>query len=420
MFGEAAWVVPCPVYRGHVIVIAPGGEGGAGRAPVPPPGSLIRELAEAAPETLMRVGLRVALRDVPIGYKQAFHALSVARSRPERYARFSPGGELGELLGPAGRDWAARTLAPLLAYRPSRSQDPDAFELPTTLLSRLDFGARAASQLKVHRNTLSARLRRIGDELDRDLTRFATRAELHLALQLIDQRPHAGAPAEVVGFTELFDRPEVRRSAVPAAAGQPAGAADHRADLVPARPADGARRRRAGDLGPRPAQAPRTGRGAPRPGAAGRPVGPVRPAPRAPRAHRLGVGVTAWTAGPGPATRTRVPGLGQRRGPARAASASWSVWAVGSISGAGAARVPQACWMPGAWVASAPVGVQWSRGAHEARRLTSPAKIVGRPREDRTAAGGRIEDEGLHDAPSSPNLGRGSGKRRRRMSFHQA
>jgi hypothetical protein len=203
VFGEAAWVVPCPVYNGHVIVIAPAESDGAS-------GRLVRELTETAPETRMGVGLRVALRDVPIGYKQAFHALSVARHRPERYARFAPRGQLAELLGDAGQAWAASTLAPLLAHRPARPQDPDAFELLATLLSWLDFGPQAAAQLKVHRNTLSARLRRIGAELRCDLTRFATRSELYLALQLIDERPHSKV-AEVVELDTLLDRPEIRR-----------------------------------------------------------------------------------------------------------------------------------------------------------------------------------------------------------------
>ncbi|HEX2166055.1 MAG TPA: helix-turn-helix domain-containing protein, partial [Longimicrobiales bacterium] len=146
-----------------------------------------------------------------VGYKQAFHALSVARHRPERYAGFSPRGELAELLGQAGRAWAASTLAPLLTYRPARPQDPDAFELLATLLSWLDFGAQAASQLKIHRNTLSSRLRRIGAELHLDLSRFAIQSELYLALQLIDERPHPDPAAEVVELTTLLDRPEVRR-----------------------------------------------------------------------------------------------------------------------------------------------------------------------------------------------------------------
>jgi hypothetical protein len=203
VFGEAAWVVPCPVYSGHVIVIAP--------ASTSPPTRLIEELTETVPQTRVGVGLQVALRDVPIGYKQAFHALSVAHRRPERYARFSPRGQLGELLGDAGQAWAASTLAPLLAYRPARPQDPDAFELLATLLSWLDFGARAASQLKIHRNTLSSRLRRLGIELHRDLSRLASQSELYLALQLVDERPHADTATEAAELDTLLDCPEIHR-----------------------------------------------------------------------------------------------------------------------------------------------------------------------------------------------------------------
>lgn len=202
VFGAGAWVVPCPVYGRHVIVIAPDEPA--------PPDRLFGELAGAAPGTRLGVGLRVALREVAAGYKQAFHALAMAHHRPEGYARFAPRGELGELLGPDGRAWAAATLAPLLAYRPPRPQDPDAAELLATLVSWLDFGARAAAQLKIHRNTLTARLDRIGAELRRDLGRFATRAELYLALQLVDDRPDPGTATEVVEYEALLDHPEVR------------------------------------------------------------------------------------------------------------------------------------------------------------------------------------------------------------------
>jgi sugar diacid utilization regulator len=214
VFGGAAWVVPCPVYSRHVIVIAPAGSDGRGReqpaSTPPPPTRLIQELTESFPDSRMGVGLRVSLRDIPIGYKQAFHALSMARHRPERYARFSPRGQLGELLGDAGRAWAARTLAPLLAYRPARPQDPDAYELLATLMSWLDFGGQAAAQLKIHRNTLSSRLQRISTQLRCDLARLATQSELYLAMQLVDERPHAVA-AEVAELDALIDHPEIRR-----------------------------------------------------------------------------------------------------------------------------------------------------------------------------------------------------------------
>lgn len=206
-FGGAAWVVPCPVYSRHVIAIGPAGPDDEEQAP--PSVQVVEELTEAFPDIRIGVGLRVSLRDVPVGYKQAYHALAMARHRPERHARFCPRGQLGELLGDPGREWAARTLAPLLAYRPARAQDPDTHELLATLMSWLDFGGQAAAQLKIHRNTLSSRLQHIGAQLGRDLNRLATQAELYLALQLLDERPETETGAEVALDT-LLDKPEIR------------------------------------------------------------------------------------------------------------------------------------------------------------------------------------------------------------------
>jgi sugar diacid utilization regulator len=205
-FDGAAWVVPCPVYSSNVISIAPAGSDSDDGDEV----KVVKELTEAFPDIRVGVGLRVSLHDVPVGYKQAFHALAVARHRPERHARFFPRGQLGGLLGDAGKAWAARTLAPLLAYRPARTQDPDAHELLATLLSWLDFGGRAAAQLKIHRNTLSSRLQHVGSQLGRDLTRLATQAELYLALQLLDERPEAETGAGAT-LSTLLDQPEIRR-----------------------------------------------------------------------------------------------------------------------------------------------------------------------------------------------------------------
>lgn len=199
---DGAWVVPCPVYSRHVIVLAPA------EADAPDP---VADLTGAFPDSRLGVGLRVPLRDIPIGYKQAFHALSVARRRPERYARFSPRGQLGELLGEAGREWAARLLAPLLAYRPARPQDPDAYELLATLLSWLDFGNQAAAQLKIHRNTLSSRLHHISTQLSCDLTRLTTQSELYLALQLVDERPTATGQGAGPELDTVLDDPAVRQ-----------------------------------------------------------------------------------------------------------------------------------------------------------------------------------------------------------------
>ncbi|MEU5850589.1 helix-turn-helix domain-containing protein [Saccharopolyspora shandongensis] len=93
---------------------------------------------------------------------------SAARNLPDGFASFSPRAELDALL----------------AFSPERRQNPDGDELMATLRSWLDFQGRAARQLKVHRNTVAARLRRIEQILDCDLTDLATQAVLHPALRL--------------------------------------------------------------------------------------------------------------------------------------------------------------------------------------------------------------------------------------------
>jgi DNA-binding PucR family transcriptional regulator len=52
----------------------------------------------------------------------------------------------------------------------------------------LSFSNGAAKQLKIHRNTLSARLHRIERLLDCDLDDLETQTELHLALRILDLR----------------------------------------------------------------------------------------------------------------------------------------------------------------------------------------------------------------------------------------
>jgi sugar diacid utilization regulator len=192
-----AWVVRCPVHRRHVVVIA--------HADADALTNSLR--ARAVEEAAFHLGSseELALRDCVTGYTHAFHALSVARHRPERHATFRGHGELSALLAELGSGWAARTLAPLLSYRSARPQDPDAGELVHTLASWLTFHGLAARQLKVHRNTLAARLRLIGSLLDAELAEVATQARLQLALQVVGTPAGSGAPLE-----QLLTRPEVR------------------------------------------------------------------------------------------------------------------------------------------------------------------------------------------------------------------
>ncbi|MBB5157121.1 sugar diacid utilization regulator [Saccharopolyspora phatthalungensis] len=127
----------------------------------------------------------VSLRETAAGYEQAFHALAAAKSGAEHYARFRPQEELAALLGQTGRDWAGKLLAPLIEYIPDRCHDPDAKELARTLQFWLMAYNVSAKALKIHRNTLSARLSHIERLLGCDLHQIRTQATLDLALRIL-------------------------------------------------------------------------------------------------------------------------------------------------------------------------------------------------------------------------------------------
>ncbi len=126
----------------------------------------------------------VPLADTATGYRQAFHALAVAREPPTRHARFGVSPDPALVVGPAGRRWADELLNPLLTHVPRRAQDPGSQELLATATSWLAFASHATDHLKVHRNTLAARLRLIGELLGLDLHRLADQSALDLALRV--------------------------------------------------------------------------------------------------------------------------------------------------------------------------------------------------------------------------------------------
>jgi len=168
-----AFVVRCPVYSQHVIVLAPGG----GR---PLDEMIARDVGGCA----IGVGDEVALRDAPVGYEQAIHALAVARRDARRRSRFDATLGLAAVVAPQGFTWADAVLAPLLEHVPVRSGDPDATELVATARSWLSFTTAAHRHLGVHRNTIGLRLKRIEELLGVDLTRPEHQASLDLALRI--------------------------------------------------------------------------------------------------------------------------------------------------------------------------------------------------------------------------------------------
>ncbi|MET7869864.1 helix-turn-helix domain-containing protein [Streptomyces cyaneofuscatus] len=208
--GGRSWIVRCPVYARHLILVMPaegGREGGRGTAPDSGPGSAPSGGPDGGPgrgpnggpdggtatdeavaalvdRCVVGVSERVPLADTATGYRQAFHALAVAREVPGRHVRFGAAPEPALVVGTAGRQWAEALLTPLLTHVPRRAQDPGSQELAATAASWLAFSSHATDHLKVHRNTLAARLRLIGELLGLDLHRLADQAALDLALRI--------------------------------------------------------------------------------------------------------------------------------------------------------------------------------------------------------------------------------------------
>ncbi|MFB7915298.1 helix-turn-helix domain-containing protein [Streptomyces sp. NPDC056061] len=175
--GGRSWIVRCPVYARHLILIVPAGPASAD----PPVG---RRVADVVDECVVGASEDVPLADTATGYRQAFHALAVARRVPTRHTAFGSAPEAALVVGTAGAQWADTLLNALLTHVPRRSHDPGGQELMVTLASWLSFSSHATQHLKIHRNTLAARLRLIGDLLGLDLNRLADQAALDLALRI--------------------------------------------------------------------------------------------------------------------------------------------------------------------------------------------------------------------------------------------
>ncbi|MFJ9943168.1 helix-turn-helix domain-containing protein [Streptomyces erythrochromogenes] len=178
--GGRAWVVRCPVYVRHLIILVPADTAAVSADRDPLAGAL----TATAPDCTVGVSGELDLGQAPTAYTQAFHALAVARGRAERHARFGPGPELALAAHEAGADWAGALLAPLHAYEPRRPQDPGGQELRDTAHAWLDFGPHATRLLRVHRNTLAARVRLVETLLGLDLGRLGDQSALSLALRL--------------------------------------------------------------------------------------------------------------------------------------------------------------------------------------------------------------------------------------------
>ena len=203
--GGRAWMIKCPVYSGHLIpAVAPAGHEHE-RA-------CLRELVASANAATGRISVGIStvlpLRDFGTGYQQAFHALAHARGNAEGFASFRRSHDLAAELTGVGQAWARRVLLPLEEFEPTRPQDPSGDDLQDTLVSWLAFHQQASRHLKIHRNTLGARLQKIGALLGRDLHRLPDQAQLDLALRLRGDPEAQHPPREL---DELLRGEEVRR-----------------------------------------------------------------------------------------------------------------------------------------------------------------------------------------------------------------
>ncbi|WP_308369354.1 MULTISPECIES: helix-turn-helix domain-containing protein [unclassified Streptomyces] len=195
--GGRAWIVRCPVYVRHLIVLVPTDLAATSADHDPLAGALVGVARDCA----VGVSRQTYLREAPAAYTQAFHALAVARGRLERHARFGPGPELEMAAHAAGTGagWAEALLAPLHTYDPRRPQDPGGQELRATAHAWLNFASHATRLLKIHRNTLAGRLRLIESVLGLDLARLGDQAALSLALRLTPGGAGAGSGPDGVG-----------------------------------------------------------------------------------------------------------------------------------------------------------------------------------------------------------------------------
>lgn len=231
--GGRSWIVRCPVYARHLILVMPAEE----EAPEPGAVSTDEAVAARVGDCVVGVSEPVPLADTATGYRQAFHALPVARELPSRHARFGASQDPALVVGPAGRRWANELLNPLLTHVPRRAQDPGSQELLATAASWLAFSSHATDHLKIHRNTLAARLRLIGELLGLDLHRLADQSALDLALRVRAAPAPACIPEPAPACAPENTQPVPPVPSTPYAPGSDASEAVRGLDRVLGRPA---------------------------------------------------------------------------------------------------------------------------------------------------------------------------------------
>ncbi|MGW0891199.1 helix-turn-helix domain-containing protein [Saccharopolyspora sp. NPDC002578] len=207
--GGRAWIVHCPVYVKHLIALVPAGEHERHR-PADAVADLVRGVVAGQERIRVGVSRVVSLREVGVAYEQGFHALAAARGGAGSFELFAFQESLAAIVGPEGEGWATRVLAPLRAFVPARTQDPDAATLELTLGSWLTLGTSATRQLKIHRNTLTSRLAQLDRILDCDVRDLPTQARLHLALRLAARSAEPPAEPDEADLPDLLETDAVR------------------------------------------------------------------------------------------------------------------------------------------------------------------------------------------------------------------
>ncbi|MGW2368357.1 helix-turn-helix domain-containing protein [Streptomyces sp. NPDC001667] len=201
-----ALLVRCPAYEQHLIVVVPLPEDAAARDErTDGVGPALRRIVAARDGVFLGGSGRHPLARTAEAYGEASRALAVARLRPDRMAAHTAQTRLTEILDLAATArWAAEALRPLDSL-PYPSKGP----LLATVGLGLEFTAvNAARILGVSRNTVRARMDRVGGLLDLDLSDVRARAVLHLALHAHGHGP--ALPGGVVSLAGLLDTEGVR------------------------------------------------------------------------------------------------------------------------------------------------------------------------------------------------------------------
>ncbi len=195
-----ALVVRCPVYSTDVILVAPAYEEAGIEAWATVEGRL-REVVAAGEDRCMGGSALMPLGSAAGAYREASHALAVARQLPERVVLHSPETQLADVLDAGAHAWAAQWLAPLLEL-PYAGRD----QLLDTLRLVLEFGVSGASRISGrHRNTVAAARRRAAELLDADLDDVTVRARLDLALGLLLRVPGGRVPDGPVSAAQVLN-----------------------------------------------------------------------------------------------------------------------------------------------------------------------------------------------------------------------